>query len=381
MNWVFVDPLPWDYDVATPLVRPLGGSQSALCYLAQALARRGHTVTTLTATTHPRDVASVRCLNRNKVSAELLRREETVVVELNGPASIAKQYRPLLPRGVPLVLWTQIIPYHDNEVVMTALRDPACRMQWDQIVCVSDWHRATIHERLGVPLSHMTVLKNAVAPAFENLFTDAADLAQAKSTKLGLAYTSTPFRGLDVLLNCFPEVRRDRPACELDVYSSLQVYNIATRDDDFQALYDRCRAAEGVSYHGSLAQPELARRLRQVTLWAYPSTFEETSCIAALEAMAAGAMVVTVDLGALTETCGRFGNFVAPLQRHQSRQQFEADFSQALLAAITAVENDLDAFASHQLEQVRRINAEYTWDIRAAQWEAAGEAWLKAAAR
>ena len=123
MNWVFVDPLPWDYDVATPLVRPLGGSQSALCYLAQALARRGHTVTTLTATTHPRDVASVRCLNRNKVSAELLRREETVVVELNGPASIAKQYRPLLPRGVPLVLWTQIIPYHDNEVVMTAVRE------------------------------------------------------------------------------------------------------------------------------------------------------------------------------------------------------------------------------------------------------------------
>ena len=133
----------------------------------------------------------------------------------------------------------------------------------------------------------MTVLKNAVAPAFENLFTDAADLAQAKSTKLGLAYTSTPFRGLDVLLNCFPEVRRDRPACELDVYSSLGVYNIATRDDDFQALYDRCGAAEGVSYHGSLAQPELARRLRQVTIWAYPSTFEETSCIAALEAMAA----------------------------------------------------------------------------------------------
>ena len=42
MNWVFLDFIRWDYDVATPRERPLGGSQSALCYLAAALARRGH---------------------------------------------------------------------------------------------------------------------------------------------------------------------------------------------------------------------------------------------------------------------------------------------------------------------------------------------------
>src|SRR5688572_33444330 len=34
MNWIFLDGIPWDYDIETPLVRPLGGSQSCLCYLA-----------------------------------------------------------------------------------------------------------------------------------------------------------------------------------------------------------------------------------------------------------------------------------------------------------------------------------------------------------
>lgn len=41
---VFLDPIEWDYVIDTPRVRPLGGSQSALCYLAEELAKRGHAV-------------------------------------------------------------------------------------------------------------------------------------------------------------------------------------------------------------------------------------------------------------------------------------------------------------------------------------------------
>ena len=41
MNIAFLDSIGWDYDVSTPYERPLGGSQSALAYLAAELARRG----------------------------------------------------------------------------------------------------------------------------------------------------------------------------------------------------------------------------------------------------------------------------------------------------------------------------------------------------
>ena len=37
MNLTFLDTIAWDYDVATPMTRPLGGSQSVLCYLAVEL--------------------------------------------------------------------------------------------------------------------------------------------------------------------------------------------------------------------------------------------------------------------------------------------------------------------------------------------------------
>jgi hypothetical protein len=91
MNWIFLDSINWDYDVATPLERPLGGSQSGLCYLATALARRGHAVATLTATTNPREVNGVRCLSNAAIPEDLFDPADSIVVVLNGPANFGRQ--------------------------------------------------------------------------------------------------------------------------------------------------------------------------------------------------------------------------------------------------------------------------------------------------
>ena len=87
---------------------------------------------------------------------------------------------------------------------MAALADPACLALWNGIVCISDWQRNMYHQRLGVPPERMEILRNAIGPAFERLFGDANELAEAKPAPLRLTYTSTPFRGLHVLLATFP---------------------------------------------------------------------------------------------------------------------------------------------------------------------------------
>jgi glycosyltransferase involved in cell wall biosynthesis len=375
MHWIFLDAIPWDYDVATPLVRPLGGSQSALCYLAAALARRGHEVTTLTGTSQPRTIDGVKCLRHEDIPAELFQRAETVTVAVNGPATIAEQLRQAGPSG-PLVLWTGHA--HDQPAV-AALADRGCLALWDQVVCVSHWHRSMFEERLGVPPAKISVLRNAISPRFERLFPSPAALARAKPTAPRLAYTSTPFRGLDLLIASFPEIRRRHPAAELDVFSSMQVYGGAGTADPYEPLYAHCRSSPGVRYHGSVSQTELAAALAGSVVFAYPNTFPETSCIAALEALAAGMAVVTSRLGALPETCGDWASFIPPIAAERSPERFAVDFIHAVDRVLREIASDRAGFAERQFAQVEAINAAYTWNQRAADWEEAAARWFRGA--
>jgi glycosyltransferase involved in cell wall biosynthesis len=123
-----------------------------------------------------------------------------------------------------------------------------------------------------------------------------------------LAYASTPFRGLDVLLDVFPRIRAACPDAELDVFSSMRVYGVSEAEDQkqFGALYEKAKQP-GVNLIGSLPQLELADRLQEARLLAYPNHYAETFCIAAVEAQAAGCGVITSQLGALPETVGDAG--------------------------------------------------------------------------
>jgi glycosyltransferase involved in cell wall biosynthesis len=373
MNWVFLDAAPLDYDVATPLERPLGGSQSALCYLATALARRGERVTTLTALSKPREIDGVHCLLHESIPAEIFAPADTITVVLNGPADIAQIVRDTIPRGRRLVLWTQ---HSHTESAMSGLRQPDCLAQWDRVVCISDWQQRMYQDQLGVPREKIDVLRNACGPPFQNLFADPESLAAAKAKTPRLVYTSTPFRGLDVLVACFPALRRRNRECTLDVYSSMQLYGRSVGDDPYQRLYDQCRTLAGVHYRGVVSQMQLARELAPLTILAYPSTFAETGCIAVMEALAAGLLVVTSDLGALPETCGGWARLVPAAAGGRPVEQFAIDFARAVDQAIGEFQTDRAAFWQQRYEQSRAINADYTWDLRAAQWQQAAARWL-----
>src|SRR5258708_26316859 len=65
MRIVFYDHTPVDYTPETPFARPLGGSESAQCYLALELARRGHSVVLITNTSVPGRYLRVDCSNHH----------------------------------------------------------------------------------------------------------------------------------------------------------------------------------------------------------------------------------------------------------------------------------------------------------------------------
>jgi predicted O-linked N-acetylglucosamine transferase (SPINDLY family) len=223
-------------------------------------------------------------------------------------------------------------------------------------------------EHYGLEPSRVVVLRNAIAPPFERLFADEQGLVRAKGSRLILAYTTIPFRGLDVLLSIFPDLRLDYPEAELHVYSSMKVYQHDEATDPGRALYEQCRSTPGVKYLGSVSQSVLAQALAGGTILSYPSTVAETSCIVVMEALAAGLHVVTSNLGALPETTMGFGTLV-PANAARDRNQFARDYLTHLRSVLQRWADNPEAFAAQRFPQVKAVNDHCTWQRRAAEWE------------
>ncbi|MDX1279407.1 methyltransferase [Oceanihabitans sediminis] len=127
-------------------------------------------------------------------------------------------------------------------------------------------------------------------------------LFKGKPKKYGsMIYSSTPFRGLDILIDVFPEIKKRVPEATLKVFSSMAVYG-ESDEEQYLPLYRKLKSMDGVEYYGSVTQDILADEMDKAHVLAYPNTFPETFCITALEAMAAGTGIVTSDFGALSET-------------------------------------------------------------------------------
>ncbi len=358
MRVAFVDRIGWDYRPDTVYREPLGGSQSAVCYLTAALAQRGVTVALVNHTTQEGEVLGVSCHHAEGLPKGFWQNFDAVVLFNEsglGLVTRAEIIGDTANHRTQLILWTQ----HDShQPAMQALHDVLERTVYDRFVFVSEWQREQYLHQFGLEAARTQVLRNAIAPSFEQLPPVAAKEPL-------VVYTSTPFRGLAELLALWPAIHHDFPQARLEVFSSLQVYRQTPEADRayFGELYDRCQRLPGVTYRGSIPQPELAQVLQRALVLAYPNTFPETSCIAVLEALAAGCHVVTSALGALPETTGGWGTLIAP------GETYGAQF----VAAVGQILRDSEALRPHRDRQSAQTKADHTWSRRATQWEA----WLQ----
>ncbi len=359
MDIVFVDAAASAYDPDTPLRRPLGGSQSAACYLTPELAKRGHRVTLASRGAEVKLVRGVHCQPIPGAGDGTLRNADCVV-HLGGVHARLAEFQALCRPGARHILWTGLA--HDQPFV-APLAQPGVRALFHGFAMVSEWQADCFHQAFGLDPARIGILRNAVGPPFADLFGD-GPILPAKSGPPTLCYTSTPYRGLDRLLAAFTLIRAAVPDARLAVYSSMAVYNALL--DPFGPLYDAARTAPGVAYHGSVAQPALAQALRGATLLAYPNTFAETSCIAVMEAMAAGCTVVTSDLGALPETGAGFVELMPPPADPHAHA---AAFADRVIRSLAAREADPAGTEARLRAQVDYAVAENNWTRRAEQWD------------
>ncbi|OAS27776.1 hypothetical protein A5481_00140 [Methylobacterium platani] len=259
-------------------------------------------------------------------------------------------YDPARLDGRPLVVWV----HHDvDQRAVQWMRDGGLAARVDRFVFVSEWQRARFVATFGLAPDRCLVLRNATE-------VPAADRVPAVRRPLKIAYTSTPFRGLAVLLEAWDRLRPE--GAELHIWSSHRLYGPAFDDAPHAALFARARSLPNVHHHGIVPNPELREALRDIDVLAYPSTFAETSCLAVIEALAAGCRVICPTLGALPEAVGGFGRLYA----FQPDPVTHAEVVASLLAEeIAGPWAGRPALAAEQQAAMRRL---YDWPVRVAEW-------------
>ena len=201
--------------------------------------------------------------------------------------------------GKQHILWLHDLP---GDPESQRLANPNFRNKFALIVFVSEWQKEQYQQRFHVPFEGSVVLRNAI-----ELF-GIGDTPKSKKGPIRLIYHTTPHRGLQILMPAFIELyKKLGPAIHLDVYSSFKIYGWESRDEQYTPLFQMCKEHPGCTYQGYKSNKEVKEALQSAHIFAYPAIWQETSCLAAIEAMSAGVEIVTSRLAALPETLGNFG--------------------------------------------------------------------------
>lgn len=125
--------------------------------------------------------------------------------------------------------------------------------------------------------------------------------------KYDIGFFSSADRGLDTLLKILPDVEKKlgRPVTSVWAYG-WDMYDMMHKKDQTKMKWrwqvTRDMNKVGMESKGRLSHTDLAKFMKDVEVWAYPTDFTEIHCITALKVQAAGCKPVTSGLAALKET-------------------------------------------------------------------------------
>jgi len=181
----------------------------------------------------------------------------------------------------------------------------------NHIICLTYWHKDKFVEQFPETLDKIQVIGNGI---YKNAFVDVwpkpkningkilpGDLLEHIKIPNRYIYSSHAERGLGRLLEEWPSILKITPDATLKIATpsyGLEYFNLYFKD-----WVDNL---EGVEFVGTLSQQELYKLMASSCYWYYPSNYEETFCITALEMLGHKVQPITWEWGGLKETLQGF---------------------------------------------------------------------------
>lgn len=191
------------------------------------------------------------------------------------------------------VYWLHDLP-QDPET--NHLKHSSSRDRFHKLVFCGHWQYNQYLNVLGVPPTEKcAVIDTPIIPI--EPFVKSTD-------EIRLIYTSTPQRGLALLVPVFIELAKKYPNIKLDVFSSFSIYGWDQADEQYRELFDVCKSHPQINYHGTQPNEVVREHLQRAHIFAYPSIWQECNSRSLIEAMSAGCLCIHPNLAGLSDTSG-----------------------------------------------------------------------------
>ncbi len=224
------------------LNRGLGGTESSLVLISEALAKRGHIVDVY-------NCCFKEGLYNNVYWKQLWKFDETkkydVIISLRF-LEIFKEYKFNSPIKA---VWV-----HDESLQGATLLDR--KGDVNMWISVSNTQKKFIEKKESIKKNNWFVTRNAFD---EKLYNN--KLRKIKKKKNQIIYCSAPDRGLKYLLNFWPEIKQKIPDAKLIVTGSYALWGTSDEENAriFQDIYKKASYLKDVSILQRLSKNKLAK--------------------------------------------------------------------------------------------------------------------------
>ena len=316
----------------------LGGSEEAVICLARALNKLGWEVTVYAEPAKEGVYDGVRWRNYHKFNPKdefniLIYWRSIRLTEMN---CLARQ----------TYLWC-----HDVQVTSNYTQKKLSKL--NKIIVLSESHRKNLPQ---LSEDRFMILSNGYYENFPEIKTD--------NNPDWCIWTSSYDRGLEHLLNIWPDVIKAVPKAQLHIFYGWQIFDVLHSNERpyMQWKEEMIKAMDqpGIIHHGRVSQKELEKWYKKCGIFAYPCHFYEISCISAMKAQAFGAVPITTATAALNETV----QFGVKIKGDIWEESVKENYKKALIQAL----KDHKWQASQRIKMMDWAKNKFSWANIAKSW-------------
>jgi len=305
----FIDIMGSPYDGLTVYNQGLGGSESAVVFMAKELAILGFEVTVFNNCTKPGTYDFVKYYDLYQVDYSQF--EFDVVISSRSiipfvPEKYWTSFNPNPSLFLPIVRKAKFKAVWMHDTFCSGdqlLEEILIEGHFDEVFTLSDFHTSYVTTCSHGKRRNFEVIKNKIFMTRNgiNKYLDEVDISQ-KDKNLFVFNASVTKGMIPLVESIWPRLVEKIPQAKLKIIGGY--YNLSKPDEQqkkFEELRDS-HTNKNIEFTGVIKQSEIANILAKASFMIYPGAFPETSGISTLESLYYNTPLITTRFGALEET-------------------------------------------------------------------------------